>query len=84
MRIYTHISSNAIKCFLLAIWDILFCFGFLVLLAHAKIHYMDHAGSLGSVSAKEEVVRLDVTVDEVLFVDCLNSRELDVVSQNIS
>jgi hypothetical protein len=41
---------------------------------------MDKIGNFGSRSTKEEVVRLDVTVDEVLFVDCLNSRELRIIS----
>jgi hypothetical protein len=44
-------------------------FGIPVLLAHAEIHHMDYVGYFGSGSAKEEVVRLDVTVDKVLFVD---------------
>jgi hypothetical protein len=55
-------------------------FGIPILLAHAKIHHMDDIGNFGSRSTKEEVVRLDVTVDEVLFVDCLNSPELGIVS----
>jgi hypothetical protein len=41
---------------------------------------MDDIGDFGSRRTKEEVVRLDVTVDEVLFVDCLNSRELRIIS----
>jgi len=60
----------------------LLCFGIPILLGHAKIHHMDCVGCFESGPAKEEVVRLDVTVDEVLFVDCLNSRELDVISIN--
>jgi hypothetical protein len=41
---------------------------------------MDDIRNFGSRSTKEEVIRLDVTVDEILFVDCLNSRELGIVS----
>jgi hypothetical protein len=44
-------------------------FGIPVLLARAEIHHMDYVGYFGPGSVKEEVVRLDVTVDEILFVD---------------
>jgi hypothetical protein len=30
---------------------------------------MDYVGCFGSGSAKEEVIRLDVTIDQILFVD---------------
>jgi PII-like signaling protein len=37
---------------------------------------MNDIGGFGSRSTNQKVVRLDVSVDEVLLVDCLDSREL--------
>jgi hypothetical protein len=55
----------------------LFCFGISVLLGHAEVDYVDDVGGLCAWFADEEVVGFDVSVDEVLFVDGLDSRELD-------
>ena len=50
--------------------------GISVLLGHAKIDDMDNIGRLSIRPSNEKVVWLDITVDEVLLVNCLNSREL--------
>lgn len=47
-----------------------------VLFGHAEIHHVDHIGSLGVGTSNEEIVGFDVTVDQVLFMDGLNSRQL--------
>lgn len=43
---------------------------------HSEIDDMDHIGCFGGGSADEEVIRLDVTVNEVLLVDGLDAGEL--------
>jgi predicted ATP-grasp superfamily ATP-dependent carboligase len=47
--------------------------GVTVLLGHTKVDNVDNIGALGAWTANEKVVGLDVAVDEVLLVDCLNS-----------
>ena len=51
----------------------LFGFGIAILLSHAKVNHVNDIGSLGSRPSNEEVVGLDIAVDEVLFVDCLDA-----------
>jgi hypothetical protein len=55
---------------------VLLGFGISVLLGHAKVDDVNHIGSLGSRSSDEEVVRLDIAIDQILFVDCLDTRKL--------
>ena len=47
--------------------------GVAVLLSHAKIDHVNDVRGLSSWAADQEVVRFDVTVDQVLFVNSLNS-----------
>lgn len=47
-----------------------------VLLCHSKINNMNDVGCLTGRSTDEEIVRLDVAVNEVLFVNGLDSRQL--------
>lgn len=51
-----------------------------VLLGHAKINDMNNIGSFGAWSANEEIVGLDIAVNEVLLVDCLDAGQLRMVS----
>jgi hypothetical protein len=51
----------------------LFSFGISILLGHTEIHHVNDIGSLRCGTANEEVVGFDVAVDEVLFVDRLNT-----------
>jgi hypothetical protein len=50
-----------------------------VLLGHAKVHHMNNVRSLGVWSTNQEVVWLDISVDEILLVDSLDSGKLEVV-----
>jgi hypothetical protein len=50
---------------------VLFRLGVTILLGHAKIDDVDDIGGFGARSADEEIVRFDISVDEVLFVDRL-------------
>lgn len=48
-----------------------------VLFRHAKINHMNDVCCFGVGSANEEVVGFDVSVDEVLFMYCLNTGKLE-------
>lgn len=76
MCVDTHITSSARERFAFAVRNVLLGLGVAILLGHAEINNMDDVGCLGAGATDEEVVRLDVTVDEVLLVDCLNARQL--------
>ena len=52
-------------------------FGVSILLRHPEINHMDNICSLGSRPSNKEVVWLDIAVDQVLFVDGLDPRELE-------
>lgn len=71
-----HVSSGAGERFALAVRDVLLGFGVSVLLGHAKVDDVNEGGVLGACAAGKEVVWLDVSIDEVLFVYALNSRQL--------
>jgi hypothetical protein len=73
MCVDTHISGGTGKGFALPVRDMLFRFWVAVLLRHAEIDDMDDIGGFCAGSADQEVVGLDVTVDEVLLMDGLDS-----------
>lgn len=58
----------------------LLCFGISILLRHSKIDDMNRVVWLLVIAqidpANQEIVGLDVAVNEVLLVDCLDSGEL--------
>lgn len=54
----------------------LFRFGIAVLLGHAEINDVNHIGSFRVWSTDQEVIGFNVSVDQVLFVDRLDAREL--------
>ena len=80
MGVDTHISSGAGKRFPFAVGDMLLRLWVTVLLGHAKVNNVDYIGSLRVWPADQEVVRFDVTVDEVFLMDGLDPRELRTVS----
>lgn len=53
------------------------------MLGHSKVNDVDYIGGLGVRATDEEVVGLDITVDQVLFVDCLNAGELLLLESRI-
>jgi len=55
--------------------------GISILLRHAKIDDMDDIGGLGGRSADQEIVGFYVAIDQVLFMDRLDPRELYGVSE---
>ena len=54
----------------------LLCLGISILFGHAEVHHVDDISSFCVWSTNKEVVRFDVSVDEVLFVDSLDTRKL--------
>lgn len=76
MRVDAHVACRARQRLSLPVRDMLLRFGVSVLLGHPKVDDMDHVGRLCVQAADEEIVRLDVSVDEILLVDGLHSREL--------
>lgn len=53
-------------------------FGVSVLFGHAKVDHVNDICSLGTGPADKEIVGLDVTVDQVLFVYRLYPRQLTI------
>lgn len=76
MRVDAHIACRARQRLSLPVRDMLLRLGISVLLGHPKVNDMNHIGRFCVRAANEEIVRLDVPVDEILFVDGLDSREL--------
>jgi len=62
----------------------LFGFWVSVLFGHAKINDVNDVGRFGVRSTNQEIIRFDVAVNEVLFMDCLDSGELLDVRRSAS
>jgi hypothetical protein len=58
----------------------LLCLGVTVLLGHAKVNNVYDVGALGAGSTDQKIVRLDVSVNEVLLVNSLNARQLTMLT----
>ena len=58
----------------------LFRFRVAILLRHTEVNYVDDIGGFRAWSANEEVIRFNVAVNKVLFVDGLNTGELRSIS----
>ena len=80
MGVDGHITCSSGKRLSLAIWDVLLGLWVAVLLGHAEINCVDDISGLGAWSADQEVVWLDISVNEVLLVNGLNSGQLCCVS----
>lgn len=76
MRVDAHIACRARQRLSLPVRNMLLRLGVSVLLGHPKVDDMDHVGRFCGRAADEEVVRLDVSVNEILLVDGLDSRQL--------
>lgn len=76
MHIDTHVSSSPTQTLALAIRDVLLRSRIPVLLGHAEIDRMDQVGRFGPWSTDEEIVWLDVSVNQVLLMNRLDSSDL--------
>lgn len=83
MGVDTHVARCTGQRLPLTVWDMLLRFRIPILLGHSKVNDVDYIGGLGVRATDEEVVGLDITVDQVLFVDCLNAGELLLLESRI-
>lgn len=78
MGVDTHVARCTGQRLPLAVGDMLLGLGVTVLFGHAKIDHVDYIGGFGVGTADEEVVGFDITVDEILLMDRLDSGKLGV------
>lgn len=76
MRVDGHVACGSTEGFSFSVGDVDFCFGVSVLFCHAKVDNVDEVGVFTAGSTDKEVVGFDVAVYEVLFMYCLDSRNL--------
>jgi hypothetical protein len=74
----THVTRRTGERLALSVWNVLLRLGVTVLLGHTEVDDVNYIGTLRAWSTNEEVVRLDVAVDEILLVDGLNPRQLEI------
>ena len=80
MRVDRHVSCCTGKRLAFSIGNVLLGLGISILLCHAEVDHVNNIGRFRVGSADEEVVRLDVSVDEVLLVYCLDAGELQMLA----
>jgi len=76
MGIDAHVSSSAAQALSFAVRNMLFCFGVTILLGHSEVNDMDKVGVFGMGSTDQKVVRFDITINQILLVDCLDAAQL--------
>lgn len=76
MSVDTHITSGTRETFAFSIRDVLLCFRVSVLLCHAKIDKENIVSGLSAGLADQKVVWLNITVNEVVIVNGLNTSKL--------
>lgn len=79
MGVDTHVSCSSGQRLAFPVWNVLLRLGIAVLLRHAEVDNVNYISGLGAGSADKEVIRLDVSVDEVLLVDGLYTGQLSNV-----
>lgn len=73
MGVDRSITGSTRQVLVLSVWDVEMGLWVTVLLGQTKIDHVDLVATLSD--AHEEVVRLDITVDERLGVDVLDTRD---------
>lgn len=73
MCVDAHVTCGPRQRLALSVGDVLFRLWVPVLLRHAEVDDMDDIGRFGAGPANEKIVRLDVSINEVLLVYCLHS-----------
>jgi len=76
MCVDTHVPSCARQRLSLSVWDVLLGFGISVLFCHAEIDHVDDIGSFRIWPSNQEVIWFDVSINQILLVNCLHSRQL--------
>ena len=72
VRINTHVTSSTTQTFSFSVGNMLLRFWVTVLLGHTKIHKVNHVLPVGT-SSNQEIVRLNISVNQVTIVDRLHS-----------
>ena len=80
MGVDAHVPGGSRERLALPVGDVLLRLGVAVLLGHAEVDNVDDICRLGAGPADQEVVGLDVAVDQVLFVNRLDTRQLQLQS----
>lgn len=81
MGINTHIASSSRKTLAFSIWNMLLCLGISVLLGHTKVDQENIVGGLSAWLADQKVVWLNITVNEIMVVNGLNTSQLYEIGQ---
>lgn len=76
MSIDTHIPRRSTQTLSLSVRNVLLRLGIPILLRHSKIYDMHDVRRFSSGSTYQEVVRLDISVNQVLVVYSLDSCKL--------
>lgn len=77
MSVDTHVSSGSGQRLPLAVRNVLLGLWVAVLFGHAKINNVNDIGCFTPRPSDKEVVWFDISVDQVLFMDSLDTGELD-------
>ena len=75
MGVDGHVTGCSAEGLALTVGNVLLRLWVTVLLGHAEVDDVNNVGGLGSGTTDEEVVRLDVTVNQVLLVNGLYARQ---------
>lgn len=76
MCVDAHVASGSTQALSLTVGNVLLCFGVAVLLGHAKVDNMDQIGVLCVRTSHQEVVWLDIAINQILLVNCLDAIKL--------
>ena len=74
MCVYGGVAGGASQVLVLAVGDVLMCAGVTVFLGQAEVDDVDQVALLAQ--SHQEIVRLHISVDEVLGVDVFNAADL--------
>lgn len=76
MSVDTHVSCGTAQTLPFPIRDMLFGLWIPILLRHSEIDHMDRVGAFRPGASDQEIIRFDISIDEILFVNSLDARKL--------
>lgn len=76
MRVDTHISCSSRQTFPFTVWNMLLRLWIAVKLGHTKVNDKYLVGHLGSRLANQKIVGLNVSVNQILFMNRLHPVKL--------
>lgn len=78
MSVNGGVAGSASQVLILTIRDVLMCAGVTILLSQAKVYDVDQVSLLAK--PHQEIIRFNVSVNEVLGVDVLDSANLERIN----